>query len=120
MPIDGEMLVTMSVDHPLFIQSYRPIWEMSGLVTSPSVCVGLKTEQLDLSKQVFDFDPRYDIFASSPFSVVAIASVCIVVGAALALRVEAHKSHAEFMQTCAGAFLLLGLALLEHALPPVP
>ncbi|MDH2383353.1 hypothetical protein [Bradyrhizobium sp. CER78] len=47
----------------------------------------------------------------------ALSVVSIGVGSALAYLTEPSAAHAATLETCAGAFLIVGLGLLGAALP---
>ncbi len=49
------------------------------------------------------------------FGVLSVGS--IVAGSALAFGAKWHQSRTETLETCAGAFLILGFALLGSILP---
>jgi hypothetical protein len=50
----------------------------------------------------------------------ALSAVSVVVSSALALGAKCRPSRTETLETCAGAFLILGFGLLGSALPHLP
>jgi hypothetical protein len=47
----------------------------------------------------------------------ALSAVSVLVGLALAVGAKRYPSRTDVLETCAGAFLVLGFALLGSALP---
>jgi hypothetical protein len=50
----------------------------------------------------------------------ALSAVSVVVGSALAFGAKWHPARTETLETCAGAFLILGFGLLGSVLPHFP
>jgi hypothetical protein len=47
----------------------------------------------------------------------ALSAASVLVGLALAVGAKWHPSRTDLLETCAGAFLIVGFALLGSALP---